>query len=343
MIAPVSPPVASTRRATGLFAHSRWDLLLVAVAVGQFATLLYGSLSFGAVGWPASLGLGLWQAFLVCTNYQSVAHNFLHNPFFRSRRLNDLFGVFNSLLIGAPHSLYRLHHLRHHKYNNDAPDPLTGQVNDHTSTYRFSPDGKREEPLASYALLAYFRNDFLWLVREARRKRVLGMAAIEMAAHGALLAGLAWLNPWGLICFYVPVWLLGNIGAMAQNYLEHHGAIPGDRRTDSVSCYGRFYNLIWFNNGYHQEHHYRPQVHWTRLPLVKSLLPGESERRVVACAHWFNVGRQATALRERRAAERAAQRAQAGARRVQAANASNVLIGGDRSAHQRGGAHDHET
>jgi hypothetical protein len=32
-----------------------------------------------------------------------------------------------------------------------------------------------------------------------------------------------------------------------------------------VSTYHRLYNLIWFNNGYHAEHHYRPRTHWTKM------------------------------------------------------------------------------
>ena len=32
-----------------------------------------------------------------------------------------------------------------------------------------------------------------------------------------------------------------------------------------VSSYAKWYNIIWFNNGYHAEHHYRPKLHWTRM------------------------------------------------------------------------------
>jgi fatty acid desaturase len=290
---------ASKRKTRGLFAHSRLDALFVVLAVVQFSLLVYGVLSVGVVAWPVSVGLGLLQAFLIVTNYQSIAHNFLHNPFFRNKRLNDLFGVFNTLLIGAPHSIYRLHHLRHHKYNNDAPDPVTGRVNDHTSTYRFSPDGRNEEGFVKYSLLTYFRNDLAGHFREAYQKRTLLMAMVEMTVLGAMLAAFAWFNLPGLLFFYLPAWLLGNIAAMAENYFEHHGAIPGNRKTDSVSSYGKLYNLIWFNNGYHQEHHYRPQVHWTRLADVTELLPPETERRVVKGAHWFNLGPKSTEVRDR--------------------------------------------
>ena len=119
-----------------------------------------------------------------------------------------------------------------------------------------------------------------------------------------MVAAIGWLNPSGLVFFYLPVWYLGIAAAQAENFLEHYSARPGDRTADSVSCYGSLYNLLRFNHGYHQEHHYRPQVHWTRVPELKHLLPPESDRRVVRWAHWFNFA----ARREVRIHERAAER-----------------------------------
>jgi hypothetical protein len=29
------------------------------------------------------------------------------------------------------------------------------------------------------------------------------------------------------------------------------------------------YNWIWFYNGYHAEHHFRPKVHWTRMQAFR--------------------------------------------------------------------------
>jgi fatty acid desaturase len=273
-----------------LFSHSRLDGLLVLLALAQFGVLLYGVLTFGSVHWGVSLLVGLLSVFLMCTNFQCVAHNFIHNPFFTSRRLNSFFALFNSLLIGGAQSLYRVHHLHHHKYNNDAPNPQTGNTQDVTSTWRHSRWPGQEEGFLTYALFGYFRSDFGFLLREAKRRQVLGKVAVESLVFLSMVVAFAILNPLGLLAFYLPVWLLGNMAAQAENYLEHYGAIPGNRMTDSVSSYGKLYNLIWFNNGYHQEHHYRPQVHWSHLPEVKPLLPGESERRVVTGAHWFNFG-----------------------------------------------------
>jgi fatty acid desaturase len=273
-----------------LFAHSRLDGLLVLLALIGLAAPVYGVISFGAVSWSRSLIVGLVSVFLMCTNFECIAHNFIHTPFFGSRRLNVAFGVFNSLPLGSPQTLYRIQHLHHHQYNNDAPDHVTGTTKDLSSTWRHSARPGHEEGFLSYAMLGYFRVHHGFLFREAKKRRLLGRVIVETMALIALFVVFALLNPQGLALFYLPVWYLGNAMAQGQNYLEHRGAIPGNRKTDSVSSYGWLYNLIWFNHGYHQEHHYRPQVHWSRIPEVRRLLPPESQRRVVRWAHWFNFG-----------------------------------------------------
>ena len=183
--------------------------------------------------------------------------------------------MFNSLLLGGPQTLYRFHHLHHHKYNNDAPDPETGTTKDLSSTWRFSrrPERRGELPVLCPAGLLPLR---LRLPPSRGEEAASDARAGDLARQwpcSSWLVVLGMLNPLGLACFYLPVWYLGNAAAQAENYLEHHGAVPGNRKTDSVSSYGRLYNLIWFNNGYHQEHHYRPQVHWTRIPEVKDAAP----------------------------------------------------------------------
>src|SRR5262245_35985986 len=98
------------------FAHSRLDGLLVLLALAQFALLLYGVWTFGRAPWGVSFTVGLASAILMCTNFQCVAHNCIHNPFFTGKRLNTAFAVFNSLLLGGPQSLYLVHQLHHHRH-----------------------------------------------------------------------------------------------------------------------------------------------------------------------------------------------------------------------------------
>lgn len=243
---------------------------------------------FGQLSVAVTMALGALLIFLICANFQCTAHNFLHNPFFVSKRLNQAFSVVNTLVLGIPQSLYRLHHLHHHKYNNDEKGPQTGTTKDRTSTYRYGRRTGEEEPILSYALLGIFRTRFGDLIQEDKKKHTSWLIDVETSALGAFVILFCVLNWKGFVCFYLPVWYLGHAAALAENYLEHHGAIPGNRFTDSVSCYNPLYNLIWFNNGYHQEHHYRPQVHWTKLPELRCLMVPASQRRVVDGAHWFN-------------------------------------------------------
>jgi fatty acid desaturase len=72
---------------------------------------------------------------------------------------------------------------------------------------------------------------------------------------------------WVLLC-YSPAFFLALALVNIQNYYEHYGAAPANRFANSASYYGKLYNLLTFNDGYHQEHHLRPLTHWTQMPRV---------------------------------------------------------------------------
>lgn len=271
-----------------VFAHSAKDTYLILMSLAQIALTVYGALSFGHIPLWATLLLGAAVVYLHCSNYQCTAHNFLHNPFFASGFLNRVFSAINSLGIGLSQALYRCHHMHHHKYNNDDIDPKTGTTLDQTSTYRFSKVPGKEENVFLYTFGSFFRQDTGFLIGEAKRHRCMGVVLFETLVVLAYWSALCFLSWRGFVFFLLPSWYLGQCAAYWENYMEHHGALPGNRMTDSVSCYSPLYNFVWFNNGYHQEHHYRPQVHWTQVPTLRDKLPPETERRVVRGAHWFN-------------------------------------------------------
>jgi hypothetical protein len=81
--------------------HSRRDALLLALAA------LHGALLLAAPSAPL-VAIGLWW------NANTVAHNFIHLPFFRSRAANRVFSAYISLLLGLPQTLWRDRHLAHH-------------------------------------------------------------------------------------------------------------------------------------------------------------------------------------------------------------------------------------
>jgi len=192
------------------------DLRLAALAV------LQGILLLAAPRLPIiAIGLG-W-------NSNTIAHNFLHRPFFRSRLANRLFAAYLSVLLGVPQSLWRDRHLSHHA-------------------------GRR------------------WRLRMTRR------LTVETAMVLSLWAALALLQPAFFFKTYVPGYILGLVLCALQGHYEHARGV--------TSHYGRIYNFLTFNDGYHAEHHANPALHWTQLP--RQILPGVPTSRWPAVLRWMD-------------------------------------------------------
>ena len=77
-------------------------------------------------------------------------------------------------------------------------------------------------------------------------------------------------------------WVVGHALSALNGYYEHLGANPDEPLAWGVSTYNRLYNLLWMNNGYHAEHHYRPGVHWTRMAALRREI---SDRQKAAGTH----------------------------------------------------------
>lgn len=254
--------------------HHKNDALLVIIALIQVTLLIAPFIVDMSV--PVLSILVLINVLLLGTNYQCVAHNFIHNPFFHSKILNQAFSILNTLCLGIPQSLYRVHHLEHHRHNNH-PEK------DESSTYKFGTNGQ-EENIFLYSTVGILRTPMGPLYKSARKQSPL--IVIELVSLILFVTILGLIN-WKLLLGYVvSSYILGQVFALWENYCEHHFADFNDRKRDSVSCYNSLYNFLWFNNGYHQEHHFSPQVHWTKIQAVKEKLP--SDRVIVRGCHLTN-------------------------------------------------------
>jgi hypothetical protein len=177
------------------------------------------------------VALSLWW----CGN--TVAHDAVHRRLFRSPACERAFGVWLTLCLGVPQSLWRQWHLAHH--------------------------------------------------RERRwRPRVDAQLGGEVAA----LAG-----SWVLLLFCAPAgaagtYLEGLLGGLAlcwlHGYYEHRGG--------TTSVYGRVWNLVFFNDGYHAEHHAAPGRHWSELPRHR--LPKAKHSRLPPVVRWLAVLQPAALL-----------------------------------------------
>lgn len=275
-----------------IWKHSRRDVIMLALSVGQFVTtLLLAGTWEGAATLTRLTGFVLLVAMSVY-NIIVVSHLFTHTAWFRSPWLNRLVSMLNSVNIGQSVQAYELTHVRnHHRYNNDQQRP-DGTTLDLSSTYRGGVGGEHVS-LSRYAFVgaietfgsvgsALLSVTRLWQVgahekellrlvakSDAKRQWELRQVQLDRMVHFfALVMFLAISWKWVVFC-YLPAFFLALALVNVQNYYEHYGATPENRYANSVSYYGSLYNLLTFNDGYHQEHHLRPLTHWTQMPRVR--------------------------------------------------------------------------
>jgi fatty acid desaturase len=198
-------------------------------------------------------------------NLQCISHNFIHNPYFTNVWLNRAFSVLETFAIGVPHILYHHYHMNHHFGDNDKKGP-DGKTKDWSSIYRY---GKNDQPEGfwSYCIIGFFRAEVGPVVRKVllHGPEQTAQLIVESSVLALFWIGMAILDWRYFLCFYLPSYYLGWAMSYAEGYLEHYGCQPGNHFANSVSSYNRLYNLLWFNNGYHQEHHWDPKRHWTKM------------------------------------------------------------------------------
>lgn len=269
------------------------DAILLAISVLQLAGTVLSALTWNSVPVSARIAEGAALAVAMAYNIIVVSHLFTHVPWFAGPRLNAAASVLNSVDIGQSVQAYQLTHVRnHHRFNNDRQGS-DGETRDKSSTYRFGKDGEHQR-LAAYAvggaadsfvhrgreLLAVRR---LWRVGanernlltlasmgEGKRRRELRQIQLDRTAHCLFLILAAVYRPQWLALCYLPAFFVALTLVNVQNYYRHFGANPDSRAADSVSHYGRLYNFLTFNDGYHQEHHLAPGTHWSMMPQVRS-------------------------------------------------------------------------
>jgi len=269
------------------------DAILVGISVAQLAITFVSAFAWSGLSIPFRIADGVLLTMLMAYNIIVVSHLFTHVPWFVSERLNAVVSTVNSINIGQSVQAYELTHVRnHHRYNNDRKG-ADGQTRDRSSTYQKGKDGQHQ-PLLPYAVgggwdsltgravelakvtrgwkVGSGDDNLLRLAARQpdRRRRELRQVQIDRAAHCLALVAFAIISwQWTLFC-YLPAFACALVLVNVQNYYRHYGADPDSRMTDSVSHYGRLYNLLTFNDGYHQEHHLSPATHWSQMPVINA-------------------------------------------------------------------------
>jgi len=284
-----TPDFRLPRKNKGLFAWSNWDALSVLAAFAHLGFVVWIVAGFNARPWWANLICGCLYAIAISWNINSVSHNFLHTPYFRWKPLNYAFSLLESVAIGFSQTFYTWVHLRHHEGNSDRPD-AAGDTRDWLSIYRYGKNGKPEN-VWSYVFLGFFRDGGGSIYKALKERRPLDAewGRVEIAVFALFVIGMVALN-WKAALMLAPFYYLGECLSQLNGYYEHYRGNPDEPIAWGVSSYAPVYNFTWFNNGYHAEHHYRPSVHWTRLPVMHRAIAEEQKAKgvhVIETAHAF--------------------------------------------------------
>ncbi|MDE2488074.1 MAG: fatty acid desaturase [Alphaproteobacteria bacterium] len=281
----------STARKSGrIFRYSAWDAMPAFLVYAHLAALIAFFVAWPELSWPVRFAGAFAYAFAIGWNQDSVAHNFIHNPFFVSPLANRITEFALTLENGTPQTMYRYVHMRHHAGNSDRPDRM-GETRDPISIYRHGADGKAE-PMLPYVLMGFWRDDGPFTVarlirarRPAEARRALQEFWVMVAVYAVLLA-----IRWEFILFLAPFYYLGQSLSFLIAYYEHLGAEPDEPLATGVSTYEPVYNILFLNNGYHAEHHYRPKQHWTEMAALRREVAAEAAARgvrVIGPAHFL--------------------------------------------------------
>src|SRR5438128_12586226 len=195
-----------------LFAHTRWDAVPAAAGLFHLAYFLGMFFLYSHAPLWVMLILGFLYSLMVNANINGVGHNFIHNPFFRSKILNRLFGITQSIGCCFSQTYYNAVHMQHHKGNSDRQDEK-GDTIDWLSIYRHGHDGEAENPWG-YVFLSFFRDDPAAIKRElAKRGRSeVRWGTIELTVFITVLVLMAVIVPtnpiafinWRYMVFFLP-------------------------------------------------------------------------------------------------------------------------------------------
>ena len=200
-------------RSLRLLRYSEWDAILIALS------LIYAALLIAA---PSVLliGLGLWWT------ANTVAHNFIHTPFFRARALNRAYALFLSALMGVPQGLWRARHLRHHREQHLDDHPAGGE-RPAPSRLRWTSDILVESGVVVALWLMLLAFDPRFFVFVYAPGYLVGLGLCSLQGHFEHARGTTshygWLYNW---CFF-------NDGYHAEHHLrpgEHWTRLPGEPR-----------------------------------------------------------------------------------------------------------------
>ncbi len=270
-----------------ILAHKKADAIPVICCLAHAAYVVCMFAAFPRTPWYLLGIMGFIYSVSISWNINGIAHNFIHNPYFVSPALNKAFSWLLSVTMGFSQCFYDLVHHRHHQGNGDKRDE-NGDTLDPLSIFKHGHEDEAEN-VWTYTFLGYFRDDPKAIFNEIKKRSPFNawFGVFEIASW-VLLCIAGFVLNWKFMLFYLPFYYFGHCLSFLNGYYLHYGANPDVPMAWGVSSYHWLYNVTWFNNGYHAEHHYRPKQHWTEMKQLHEKIKEEQRKagvRVITPPH----------------------------------------------------------
>lgn len=218
----------------------------------------------------------------------TITHNHHHRPTFSKRSWNNAFGHLLSVFYGYPTIMWvPTHNLNHHKFVN--------RPGDATATWRYTNKHRLLVAL-TYPLVSGFFQSYpiKEYIADAKRRKPSLYARIRFQYTFwigtyiglGILAGLIYHRQQTGLGLYVWIGavilpaITSTMTIMFFNYIQHVHTDAWSERDHSRNFTGKYFNFLFFNNGYHTVHHDHPAMHWSKLPEAHALVADSIDPRL---------------------------------------------------------------
>lgn len=193
-------------------------------------------------------------------------HHHQHVATFHPTVLNRALELVFGLQTGITSNTWVLHHVVGHHMN------YLDQTKDESRWQRAdgSVMGELEYSL-EVALTAYPRAYEVSKRFPRFRGTFLRMGALTLA----IVLALVWARPLPALFVFVLPMIVSLVLTSWATYSHHSGKPTSSHFVACNNILHRGYNLLTGNLGYHTAHHYRPAVHWSKLPALHAKIEPE--------------------------------------------------------------------
>lgn len=266
------------------FAADRRTLLWMLVFAPGLVALQYAR--------PDLLPWLSWLSFYFAISAGVIAHNHLHSPTFKNKRLSEAFGNWIAIFYGYPTFAWiPTHNLNHHKFVNKPGDA--------TITWRYTNRHNYLVASTYFFVSSYFQSgpikEFLARTKEKNPeyyRRILmqyvivfgtqaAMLALGIFLHGPKTGFMVWALTMGAPAL-VSLWTI-----MTFNYDQHVHTDPWSKLNHSRNFVSWGVNFFLFNNGYHTAHHEKAGLHWSLLPELHAKIAPEIHPDLLQKSLWL--------------------------------------------------------